>query len=186
MYIEDVGCCQDDGIDRSVSLRRRADGNFLDSCHQGRNGIHEKAGHQRRLAALATGNIEAGPGDRIYHLPQYASVRACRKPGFLFLLFMEGTYVAGCLGNAFPGFCRHTGRSHGYFLFADTQRAIEVRTVILFCVLDKGLITLFFDGVQNIPDLGFHIRRSRVGAVFQPFAGSRPFTGILQIDDTTK
>ena len=152
--------------------------------HPGRNGVHQQAGNQGRVAALAAGHIQAhGVHGQNPLAAQDAAVRAGQKPGFLQLGFVKGTDVGGGPADLFPAFHGNRRCGAGDFLFAHAQGRSEIRAVKAAGKVDKGFVALVPHGGQNVPH-GIFNPVAGVAAAPQPLGGFGPFLLVLQGQNT--
>ena len=181
--VQQVGRRQDVRVDGAVLAGRGAHGHAGHTGHQGGDGVHEHAGEQRGVAALATGHIQAHAVHGQHALAQDAAVRAGLEPGFFQLFLMEGTDVVGGLADLFAMFGRDGRGGPGDVLFADAQGRGKFGTVEAAGIIDQGLIALFTYIGEDLAHAALNAVAGVETAV-EPLRGLDPFLLGLQVQNS--
>ena len=181
--IQQMGGSQNVRVNAAVLAGRRADGQTRHARHLGRNGVHQQAGNQGRVAALAAWHVQAHGVHGQNPLAQDAAVRPGQKPGFLQLGFVESADVGGGPADLLPAFHGNRRRGAGDFLFAYAQGRGEIRAVETAGKVNKGFVALVPHGGQNVPH-GIFNPVTGVAAALQPLGGFGPFLFVLQGQNT--
>ena len=150
--------------------------------HQGGDGVHEHAGEQRGVAALATRHSTGPPGPRAAR----AGPGCCRQAGsgteIFQLFFMEGADV-GRLADLLAMFGRDGSGGPGDVLLADAQGRGKFGTVETAGIVDQGLIALFTYIGEDLAHAALNTVAG-IEAAVEPLRGLDPFLLGLQVQNS--